>query len=88
MHKDEAAKGFFVLGQPDRVKIIKMLYNRGSLTFVQLLSLIGCSEEELKQHLDVLIQNGFVSQNGSYSVQKDYVDELLDFLRTPCGCSK
>lgn len=47
MHKKEASELFNVLGNEDRVKIMKMIYNRGDLTFKELLSIIGCDEKEL-----------------------------------------
>ena len=42
MHKKEASELFKILGNEDRVKIMKMLYNRGNLTFSELLQIIGC----------------------------------------------
>lgn len=49
MHKDEASYGFYILSKPDRVKISKMLYLRGALSFDDLLFIIGEEKEELKK---------------------------------------
>ena len=30
--------------------------------------------------------NLIIKKGNVYSINKEYVDELLDFIRTPCGC--
>ena len=55
MHKDEAARGFALLANPDRVKICKMLYNKGDLSYGELLAMMP-DEEELKKNLRILIE--------------------------------
>lgn len=87
MHKDEAAYGFSVLSKPDRVKIAKMLYVRGDLSFDDLLFIIGEDEKELKEDLALMLEASLiVLKDNMYSINKEYVDTLLDFIKKPCGC--
>ncbi len=87
MHKDEAASGFEILSNPSRVKITKFLYMKGTLSFDDLLYVTGDSEEELKESLQLMEDGCLLTKNGdSYSINKEYVDSLMDFVRTPCGC--
>lgn len=87
MHKDEAASGFAILSNPSRVKIAKFLYMKGTLSFDDLLYVTGDSEEELKESLQLMEDGCLLAKNGdSYSINKEYVDLLMDFVRTPCGC--
>lgn len=87
MHKKEASELFNVLGNEDRVKIMKMLYNRGDLTFKELLSIIGYDENELTDSLEKLLYfNLITTDNEIYSCNKKLLNELLSFIITPCGC--
>lgn len=87
MHKKEASELFNVLGNEDRVKIMKMLYNRGKLTFKELLSIIGCDEKELTDSLEKLLYfNLITTDNKIYSCNRELLNELLSFIITPCGC--
>jgi predicted transcriptional regulator len=87
MHKDEASQGFTILSNSSRVKIAKFLYVRGDLSYDDLLFTIGDSEDELKESLDIMEKGNLIIKKGNmYSINKEYIDELLDFIRTPCGC--
>lgn len=87
MHKKEASELFNVLGNEDRVKIMKMLYNRGDLTFKELLSIIDCDEKELTDSLEKLLYfNLITTDNEIYSCNRELLNELLSFIVTPCGC--
>lgn len=87
MHKKEASELFNVLGNEDRVKIMKMLYNRGDLTFKELLSIIDCDEKELTDSLEKLLYfNLITTDNEIYSCNRELLNELLSFIITPCGC--
>ena len=89
MHKKEASELFNVLGNEDRVKIMKMLYNRGDLTFKELLSIIDCDEKELTDSLEKLLYfNLITTDNEIYSCNRELLNELLSFIVTPCGCVK
>ena len=89
MHKKEASELFNVLGNEDRVKIMKMLYNGGDLTFKELLSIIGCDEKELTDSLEKLLYfNLITTDNEIYSCNRELLTELLSFIVTPCGCVK
>ena len=87
MHKKEASELFNVLGNEDRVKIMKMLYNRCDLTFKELLSIIDCDEKELTDSLEKLLYfNLITTDNEIYSCNRELLNELLSFIVTPCGC--
>ncbi len=90
MHKDEASNGFKILSNPDNVKISKMLYTNGNLSYDDLLIMIGSTEEELKDSLKLMEKGNLIRKldDEVYSINKEYIDELLDFIRTPCGCGK
>ncbi len=87
MHKNEAAEGFTILSNPDRVKIAKFLYVNDSLSYENLLSIITDDKEELDAHLKMMEDGNLIRKEGdTYFINKEYVDSLLDFIRTPCGC--
>ncbi len=87
MHKDEASYGFNILSNPTRVKIAKFLYINNNLDYLDLLAISGEQESELNNHLNLMIEANLITkQNDTYYINKDYVDSLLDFIRTPCGC--
>ncbi len=87
MHKDEASAGFAILSNPNRVKIAKFLYVNGTLSYDDLLYITG-DEGELNASLRLMEEGSLIVKNdaNSYSINKDYVDSLLDFIRTQCGC--
>lgn len=87
MHKDEASQGFKILSNPDRVKICKFLYTKGDFTYEDLLMITNNSEDELNESLKMLVDGSLVIKNSdTYSINKEYIDTLLDFIKTPCGC--
>lgn len=45
-------------------------------------------EKALKDDLRTLIEGGFVVVIDKYSLRKGYVDSLMNFIKTPCGCTK
>ncbi len=87
MHKDEASAGFAILSNPNRVKIAKFLYVNGTLSYDDLLYITG-DEAELNGSLRLMEEGSLIKKSGdnAYSINKEYVDSLLDFIRTPCGC--
>ncbi len=87
MHKDEASQGFTILSNPTRVKIAKFLYINNQLSYDELLMITSEDEVELNNHLKLMIEGNLISkQDNDYFINRDYVDSLLDFIRTPCGC--
>lgn len=87
MHKDEASQGFMILSDPTRVKISKFLYINNELSYEDLLMISGENEKDLNNHLDLMIKGNLIIKNGdNYLINKEYIDSLLDFIRTPCGC--
>ena len=87
MHKDEASYGFSILSDSSRVKIAKFLYINNELSFDDLLMISGLNEDELIISLNLMEQGHLIKKEGNnYFINKEYVDTLLDFIRTPCGC--
>ena len=87
MHKDEASYGFSILSDSTRVKIAKFLYINNELSFDDLLMISGLNEDELIISLNLMEQGHLIKKEGNnYFINKEYVDALLDFIRTPCGC--
>ena len=87
MHKDEASYGFSILSDATRVKIAKFLYINNELSFDDLLMISGLNEDELIISLNLMEQGHLIKKEGNnYFINKEYVDALLDFIRTPCGC--
>lgn len=87
MHKDEASYGFSILSDATRVKIAKFLYINNELSFDDLLMISGLNEDELIISLNLMEQGHLIKKEGNnYFINKEYVDTLLDFIRTPCGC--
>lgn len=87
MHKEEAGMLFECLGDPNRVKIVKLLYHTSFLTLVELEERIGISLIELKTHLQKLTDCNLIFSNESkYKCNKELVDTLMNFISTRCGC--
>ena len=88
MHKDDASVLFSVLGDSNRVKIVKMLYNKSALSEEQLKTIF--EGVELKDHLEILLNSQLIFKNehALYECNKPLVDELMHFITTPCKCCK
>lgn len=87
MHKDEAAKLFAGLSDPNCVKIVKMLYHNSALNLDQLEERMGVSRLELKSHLQGLLDLGLIeNKETSYFCNKELVDSLMSFIPTKCSC--
>ena len=81
MHKEEAGMLFECLGNPNRVKIVKLLYHTSFLTLVELEERIGISLLELKTHLQKLTDcNLIFSNENKYKCNKELVDTLMNFI--------
>ncbi len=78
MHKDEASVGLAILSNPNRVKIAEFLYVNGTLSYDDLLYIIG-DEGELNDSLRFMEEGSLIVKNdaNSYSINKDCVDSLL-----------
>ena len=89
MHKEEAAKLFSVLADGDRVKIVKMLYNRGNMDFETLSLLIGSVDNKFSSDISLLMDHELIGKDKDlFFANKARIDELMKFISTPCGCSK
>ncbi|MDE7263706.1 MAG: helix-turn-helix domain-containing protein [Anaeroplasmataceae bacterium] len=87
MHKEEASRLFSSLADPNRVKIVKMLYHNSSLSLEVLEKKIELSEFELRTDLNLLCSVGLLTkQEEEYRCNKELVDTLLSFIPTKCGC--
>jgi DNA-binding HxlR family transcriptional regulator len=87
---EELVKGLEALKNTERFKIIKVLYNKGSLFFSQIRAEIGCSPPKLSYHLKVLEEAKIISNqrklvrrgklfSSSYELT-DYGRRLFRFL--------
>lgn len=87
MHRDEASELFACLGDMDRVKIMKMLYNNELMTYDQLNQRMGLEMEELKSQVLILEKLNFLSiQQDVIKCNKNLVDTLMTFITTKCSC--
>lgn len=87
MHKEEASRLFASLGDPNRVKIVKMLYHNPNLNLEMLGNRMEVSSIELKAHLSILEEVGLVTKNAdTYNCNKEVLETLLSFITTRCGC--
>lgn len=87
MHKKEAAYLFGILSNEDAVKISKFLYNQGELSFLDLKMIIGCDDFTLNDTLNKMIDaNLVIKDKDVYKSNIVLYDELLAFIKTPCGC--
>ncbi len=89
MHKEEASYLFSVLGNPNSVKIAKMLYNKGDMDISNLEKLIKTTPEEFMKALSNLLEAKLVLLEATlYKINKPLLENLLAFIVTPCGCCK
>lgn len=90
MHKLEASELFLLLGNPDRVKIVKFLYNSDVIYSLEMINnLVDCNQEELINHLNLLLDKEIlIKKENGYICNKSKVYELMNFVLTPCGCMK
>lgn len=89
MHKEEASQLFGTLSDPNRVKITKMLYNKGELSLLELNGIMNIGNEQLIDELELLIKSNLITkENDKYKCNKTLVLELMNFITTPCGCMK
>ena len=88
MHKDDAAKLFSALGDENAVKMVKMLYNKGDMSFDKLKEVVGCSLLDFNKALEAMLGCELViMDNDICSLNKELLNTLLKFLVTPCGCT-
>lgn len=91
LHKEEVAELFKVLANPNRVKMVKQLYNNASKTEEEFKSSFDCKETALRYHLDLLVKSDLIHRKGEegsfvYTINKPLVEELMTFVMSPCHC--
>ncbi|MGM9969431.1 MAG: hypothetical protein ACI35S_03440 [Anaeroplasma sp.] len=87
MHKEEASVLFMTLGNPLRVKIVKMLYHNEKLSIEDLSKRMDMYFDDLEVHLSLLIDNKLVlKKEDFYLCNNRLVDELMAFIPTKCSC--
>lgn len=87
MHKQEASYLFSLLSDGDRVKIIKVLYNNDEVPYAKFNQIVDCDKNTLDTHLSLLVEGNLLVCNQSiYKCNKELVDELMEFVKKPCGC--
>jgi ArsR family transcriptional regulator, arsenate/arsenite/antimonite-responsive transcriptional repressor len=91
MHKKEASRLFKALSDESRLRIVKILYDKGTMCACKLLEIVDCGQPTLSHHMSVLVQSGLVVavKDGKwihYTCNKELVDLLMGFFSTPCAC--
>ncbi|MDE5565518.1 MAG: helix-turn-helix domain-containing protein [Anaeroplasmataceae bacterium] len=87
MHKEEAGYLFNILGNPDRVKIVKMLYHNVSLTNEQIIERMNLDFNVIEEHLKTLINANLIqNKDYCYFCNKELIDTLMSFITTRCKC--
>lgn len=89
MNVNEASNLFKILGDENRLKIVKILVNTGEVCACKFLNCVDCGQSTLSFHLQILKDNGIVSCRRSgkmmlYSANNKLLKELMDFLYKPC----
>lgn len=89
MNKKEASSLFKVLGDENRLKIIKRLYTEGEKNVTSLLEIVDCGQSTLSFHLNVMLEYGLVfskrlGKNIIYFVNTELLKELMNFVFEPC----
>lgn len=89
MHKDDAAKLFGILADGDRVKTLKKLYMLKSLSLDDLKEIIGSSDTKFNNDIKLLLDSNLIKKDGNNFIpNNEQIDELMNFIKTPCSCSK
>lgn len=90
MTKEEASIVFKALGEPNRLKIVKMLLNNDDeLCACKLLGAVDCKQATLSHHLSVLkecklLESRKSGKNIIYCINKKLLYEVNDFMRDSC----
>lgn len=93
MHKKEASYLFKALSDESRVKIVKKLYHNEELCACKILEFVDCLQPTLSHHLSILVDSGLLysRKDGKwtyYKANKEMIDELMAFIKTPCKCEE
>lgn len=94
MTKESASKIYKALGEPNRLKIIKLLINNGEICACKLLEIVNCRQSTLSHHLSKLEECGLLrsrreKKNIFYSCDKVVLNEAVSFLTDVCDeCAK
>lgn len=88
--KEEAANLYKVLGDVNRLQIVKILYNLDEVCACKFLKCVKCGQSTLSFHLQTLLDAKLLScrKDGKkvlYKVDKDKIKELMEFIYTPCA---
>ena len=91
MQKKEAAGLLKALGHELRLKMIKVVMKNNDITASELLKIMGCTQPTLSHHTKILVDSGLVVLRRDwkwihYSVNLEKIQELCDFISTPCCC--
>jgi ArsR family transcriptional regulator len=80
-----AAELFSVLSTPIRLRILNGLCN-GERTVSQLVDLIGCSQPNLSQHLNVLYRSGILAKRkeGTMVIYRIQSERAMAICRSVC----
>lgn len=89
MTKENASKIYKALGEPNRLKIIKLLINNEEICACKLLEIVNCGQSTLSHHLSKLEECGLLrsrrdKKNIFYSCDKSVLDDAISFLSDVC----
>lgn len=90
MNKEEASLIFKALGDPNRLKIVKLLQNNGEICACKLLEIVNCKQSTLSHHLSVLEKSGLIKgkkekKNIIYSCNLEMINMIVEFLKDSCN---
>lgn len=94
MVKEEASLVFKALGDPNRLKIVKLLINNKEICACSLLEIVNCKQSTLSHHLAILSNCGLLDsrrdkKNIIYSINMDKLNSVVNFLSETCDeCRK
>ncbi len=94
MTKEEASLAFKALGDPNRLKIIKLLINNDEICACDLLNVVDCKQATLSHHLHSLKQVGLLisyknGKNVIYKANMKLLKEISLYMLDECQeCKK
>lgn len=89
MEKEQAAELFRILGDINRLKIIKILANSDEICACKFLDIVDCGQSTLSFHLSSLADSNLVTYRKEgkkvlYKINHELLDELMKFIYSPC----
>ncbi len=82
---DELSSKLYILGEPIRMQIMRVICNNGSLRAVDILEEFSISQPTLSHHMNLLLEAGLVTTRKDgrsiwYSINNDTIGDLISFI--------